>query len=349
MTSQAVTLPPGTIDPEHDRRHLRVAGSRLELVAERRQRVVAHGIHAAVILVDKKPVHVDERDPCARSLRLAGPDHRGRHLSRIGGRRQLDIERTPAASHRPPRWRSRPLERSPPPERRVRTRPVRSKPTEASRTSRYRPQTLPISPHPNIMAPRLPSQSSSPAGLIAVRRQSSKLFFTIDSRCRQTCPQHHYIRKDSSHDHERNLAGRSPGGPDSDRAGSRTELGLRPGARPGTRIRWPESRAPRASPGRRPGISRPARRLARSRRLGSRARRPAARLGHGAVHHQGARREDDRRDHPDSRRLVRRLRRPETGRLRPGSRAHRPEGNRGGQHVVSDAPLEGRRPSSRSE
>ena len=53
----------GAVDPQHDRGDAGVARRGVELVAERRQGVVAHGVQAAVILVEQHAVDIDQGDP----------------------------------------------------------------------------------------------------------------------------------------------------------------------------------------------------------------------------------------------------------------------------------------------
>ena len=51
------------VDPEQDRGDLGIAGRGIELVAEGRERIVADGIEAAIILVQENAVDVDQGDP----------------------------------------------------------------------------------------------------------------------------------------------------------------------------------------------------------------------------------------------------------------------------------------------
>ena len=58
------------VDPQQDRRDLRISGGRVELIAESGQRIVTHRIETAEILIQEQAVDVDERNP--RTARLTG-------------------------------------------------------------------------------------------------------------------------------------------------------------------------------------------------------------------------------------------------------------------------------------
>ena len=107
MTSQAVTLPPGLLIRSSTADDLRVAGRGIELVAERRQGIVAHGVQAAEILVEQDAVDVDQGDPRMRAVAPAGPDDRGDHLARVGRGGELDLDRRQPDIHRTGDWRRR--------------------------------------------------------------------------------------------------------------------------------------------------------------------------------------------------------------------------------------------------
>ena len=85
----------GAVDPEHDRRDLRIARRGVQLVAKGRQRIVANGIETAVILVQEDSVDVDQGDSSTGRGDTARPNDLGRHLARIDRSGKLDVNRPP--------------------------------------------------------------------------------------------------------------------------------------------------------------------------------------------------------------------------------------------------------------
>jgi len=82
MMSHVVTLPPALLILRTTAVTCGSRGGRLQLVAECRKRVIADGVHGAVILVHQQAIDVDQGN-AGTGLRVAGPDDGGRHLARI--------------------------------------------------------------------------------------------------------------------------------------------------------------------------------------------------------------------------------------------------------------------------
>ena len=86
MMSHVVTLPPGLLIRDHDPHDLGIARRGFELVAERRQRIVADRNKTAEVLVQEQSIDIDQRDPRTGRGRMAGDGRRW--LSFRPGRRR---------------------------------------------------------------------------------------------------------------------------------------------------------------------------------------------------------------------------------------------------------------------